>query len=194
LYERDVVEDFTCKSSGDFRRLLMAIVLGIREESDEAANPSHLKDQAKMEAQLLYEPIQEKLPASQLASTFIIMFANPSYLQLRHTLREFEKLVKTETEKIISRNLTGGVAMALLALVRIAKNKDGFFADQLYKTLQGVASEDKRLMRLIISRSEKDLAGIKSEFEKQYKIGLHALITSDNSYGYRSVLASMVQG
>lgn len=158
-----------------------------------------------MEAQLLYEPISEKLPSAQLASTFVIMLANPSYPQLKHTLREFEKLVKTDTEKIINRSLTGSVAVALLALgewqrqliarlsglseyaeacnfscpiiVRIAKNKEGFFADQLYRALQGMGRDDKHLVRLIVSRSEKDLGSIKAEFEKQYKISLDTLIT-----------------
>ncbi|XP_055337315.1 annexin A7-like [Paramacrobiotus metropolitanus] len=194
LYDRDLVEDFTCKSSGDFQRLLLAIALGIRDEVDEAADPIQILDQAKLEAQLLYEPIAEKLPTSQFASTFIIILANPSFPQLRITLSEFEKLVKMDTERIINRSLNGNLALALLALVRITKNKEGFFAEQLYRALQGFGRDDKRLIRLVVSRSEKDLASIKTEFEKQYKIGLDTVITGDNSYGYRSVLASIVRG
>ncbi|OQV15128.1 putative Annexin B10 [Hypsibius exemplaris] len=194
LYQRDLVSDFHCKSDGDFRRLLMSIILGIRDEDpDETIDPIQLRDQARMEAQLLFEPISEKLSAVQFSSTFVLMFSNPSHLQLRYTFREFEKIVKMETEKVISRFVTSNVAYPLLALVRIAKNKNAYFADLLFQALQNSAVDEKRLIRLIVSRSEKDLGNIKTEFQNAYRISMDTAISGDNSYSYRSVLSALIR-
>ncbi|GAU99539.1 hypothetical protein RvY_10528 [Ramazzottius varieornatus] len=194
LYQRDLVEDVTSKSSGDFRRLMMAIALGIRDEdTSDATDPIQLKDQARLEAQLLLEPISEKLPASQVASTFVIMLANPSYAQLRMTLKEFERVAKAETEKIISRSIPPDISPALLTIVRIAKSKEGFFAENLQKALRS-EGQDKRLIRLIVSRSEKDLGNIRDEFQKLYNTSLDTVITGENICNYRSVLAAMIRG
>ena len=95
----------------------MAELQGIRDEDpNETIDVAQLRNQAKMEAQLLFEPISEKLSASQFSSTFVLMFSNPSHLQLRYTFREFEKIVKMETEAVISRFVTDRVSYPLLSL------------------------------------------------------------------------------
>ena len=100
-----------------FSHFFMAKLQGIRDEDpNETIDVAQLRNQAKMEAQLLFEPISEKLSASQFSSTFVLMFSNPSHLQLRYTFREFEKIVKMETEAVISRFVTDRVSYPLLSL------------------------------------------------------------------------------
>ena len=63
-----------------------------------------------------------------------------------------------------------------LCAVRIAKNKNAYFADLLFQALQNYAKEEKRVIRLIVSRSEKDLENIKAEFQNAYRLSLDTAI------------------
>lgn len=44
-----------------------------------------------------------------------------------------------------------------------------YFAELLYKAMKGLGTSDKQLIRIIVSRCEKDMIQIKEEFERAYK-------------------------
>lgn len=58
----------------------------------------------------------------------------------------------------------------------LAEDKNEFFAEQLYESMQGLVTQDRRLIRLIVTRSEIDLADIKSTFLKLYGQSLDIFI------------------
>lgn len=60
--------------------------------------------------------------------------------------------------------------------------------------MQGLGTRDNDLIRVIISRSEIDLALIRAEFEVMYKKPLVDFIKSDCSGAYRDALISIVKG
>lgn len=52
-----------------------------------------------------------------------------------------------------------------------------FFANRLYKAMDGAGTDDTTLIRVIVSRSEIDLGSIKDEFERIYNRTLFSAIT-----------------
>ena len=68
----------------------------------------------------------------------------------------------------------------LLNLVRVIRNKSGYFAGQLHKSMKGLGTDDNTLVRVVASRSEVDMVQIKEEFQKAYKQTLAMWIIVSN--------------
>lgn len=67
--------------------------------------------------------------------------------------------------------------MNCLISVKCIKSKVDFFAERLHKSMAGLGTDDKTLIRIIVSRSEIDLGDIKEAFEKKYGKSLESWVT-----------------
>ena len=50
----------------------------------------------------------------------------------------------------------------------VAKDKVEYYADCLYDSMQGAGTDDKTLIRIVVSRSELDLGAIKAKYLEKY--------------------------
>lgn len=89
---------------------------------------------------------------------------------------EYEKLTGHPFEKAIESEFSGTTKDSLLNLVAAIRNETEYLAHRLFKSMDGVGTDDRTLIRLVVSRSEIDLGDIKAIFEAKYEKSLSDFI------------------
>nr|XP_032522155.1 annexin B9-like isoform X2 [Danaus plexippus plexippus] len=79
----------------------------------------------------------------------------------------------------------------MLAIVKCVKSKVGFFAERLYYSMKGIGTNDKTLIRIIVSRSEIDLGDIKQAFLEKFGKPLEDWISDDLDGDFKTVLVTL---
>lgn len=85
-------------------------------------------------------------------------------------------LLKNKSFKISQELLIFTRISMFFVIVGIARDKNAFFAELLYKCLNVYVPNHRQLIRLILTRSEIDLDSIKDAFKRRYDNGLEVYI------------------
>ncbi|XP_031765990.2 annexin B10 isoform X7 [Galleria mellonella] len=185
LYNRPLAEHMCSETSGDFRRLLTLIVTGARDE--EAGVDAGRAQEA---AQALYDAGEAKWGTDE--EVFNKILAHESFAQLRQIFEEYKNISGRTIEQAIKSELDGELKEAMSAIVECVENAPAWFAQRLRKAIEGLGTEDKTLVRIIVARAEIDLGGIKEEYERIYDKTLNSDIEGETSGDYKRALVAIL--
>jgi len=184
--DRDLEEDLMSETSGDFKRLLVSLANGCRDESSDTD-----ADLAAQNAQALVDAGVKKWGTDE--ETFNRILCTLSHEQLRLVFDEYENITGKSMEDSIKSEMSGDLQDGMLAVVQCARSKVDYFAGRLYKSMKGAGTDDPTLIRVIVSRSEIDLELIKEAFEATYGKPLAKFVKDDCSGDYERVLLALVK-
>ncbi|XP_043916301.1 annexin A3-like [Protopterus annectens] len=186
-FGRILGDDISSDTSGDFKKCLLLLKEGTRDE-----NPNVDENLAKSDAQALYQAGEGKWGTDE--HKFIHILCMKSISQLRRTFEEYRKMCNKDIEESIKGEMSGTLEHVLLAVVKCVKNTPAFFAERLWKSMKGAGTDEATLTRIMVSRSEIDLQDIKAEYKKLYGTSLNQSINSDTSGDYRTTLLKICGG
>lgn len=186
-FGRKLETDVAKETSGDFRGLLVSQCKGDRDESG-----SVNELQAKTDAAALIKAGEKKFGTNE--SVFTAILSGRGFAQLRETFKEYASMSGHEIEVAIKKETSGNLQKGYLAIVGYVKDPAAFFAGRLYEAMKGRGTDDDALVRILISRSEIDLATIANRYEALYKKGLTAAIAGECKGNYQNLLLAIVNG
>ncbi|KAG7198770.1 hypothetical protein KM043_001755 [Ampulex compressa] len=185
MYGKSLEDDLISDTSGSFKRLMVSLCCANRDESFDV-DPAAAMEDAK---QLLQAG---ELRFGTDESTFNAILVQRNVPQLREIFLEYSNITGHSIEDAIENEFSGDIKKGLLAIVKCVKNRAGFFAEQLYKSMKGIGTDDRRLIRLVVVRSEIDMGEIKEVFQQQYEESLEDFISGDCSGHYKKCLLALI--
>ncbi|XP_030610550.1 annexin A4-like [Archocentrus centrarchus] len=186
-YGKSLEDSISNDTSGHFRRLLVSLAQGNRDERENVDIAL-----AKQDAQKLYAAGENKVGTDE--SQFNAILCARSKPHLRAVFQEYQHMCGRDIEKSICREMSGNLESGMVAVVKCIKNTPAYFAERLHKAMQGLGTKDRTLIRIMVSRSEVDMLDIRQEYLKAYGKSLYTHISGDTSGDYQKLLLKLCGG
>lgn len=183
--KRDLEADIMSETSGHFKRLLVSLCTGAR---DETSGPD--RNRAQADAKLLYQAGSGRLGTDE--STFNRIICAQNMEQLKLVFEEYHKVTGKSIEQSIKSEMSGDLEKGFLAVVSCMKDRPEYFATRLYNSMKGAGTDDSTLIRVVVSRCEVDMVQIKEAFNIKYGKSLVQFIKDDCSGDYERILVALV--
>lgn len=185
LYKKELEKDVAGDTSGNFARLLLALVQTKRAE------PSSIVDFEKIDedARALYDA-GVKIKGTDVA-TWIAIMSERSAPHLKRVFERYRTYSPYDMQESIEKEVKGDLQMSFLTLVQCFENKQLYFANRLNTAMKGKGAKEKILTRIIVSRCEMDLEKIACEYKANFGHSLQKAITEHTKGDYQKVLLGL---
>jgi len=187
LFDRLLADDLRDETSGDFKHLLMAIVLGERDELFEID-----EDAAQEDAQNIFDAGEGRWFGTD-EDEFTKILATRSYLQLRIIFEKYADIAGNSFEEAVQGETSGNLQAAYMAIVAMVRDHLGYYAEKLHGAMRGLGTDEDALTRHIVGRCEIDLGAIKDKYEEMYGNELWQDINDECSSDYKRLLLNLIR-
>ncbi|KAJ0180351.1 hypothetical protein K1T71_003755 [Dendrolimus kikuchii] len=185
IYGTLLEDDLRGDTSGNFKRLMTSLCMGNRSED------FHIdQEKAREDARSLLQAGELRLGTDE--SVFNAVLCSRSFAQLAAVFQEYQFLTGHDIDDAIKAEFSGDLEKALRAIVKVVRNKPLFFAERLHKSMKGLGTNDRQLIRIMVTRCEVDLGDISDMFQSKYGETLQSWIEGDCSGHYKKCLLGLL--
>uniref|UniRef100_H3BCF7 Annexin n=1 Tax=Latimeria chalumnae TaxID=7897 RepID=H3BCF7_LATCH len=185
-YDRNLEEDVIGDTSGHFKKMLVALLQGTREDDDVVS-----EELVEQDAKDLYEAGELQWGTDE--AKFITILGNRSVQHLRMVFDAYKNIAGTDIEGSLKGELSGDFEKLMLAVVKCIQSIPKYFAERLYKAMKGAGTADNTLIRIMVSRSEIDMLDIREEFRLMYEKSLYSVIRGEKDSLEKPTITSLIQ-
>ncbi|ESP02906.1 hypothetical protein LOTGIDRAFT_110812, partial [Lottia gigantea] len=183
-YKKDLDKAIESDTSGDFRELLLALSKGDKPQGSTVNKKDAEEDAKKIHMDGKGKPDDE---------VFKNLMTKKNSEQIKATFAEYKKLSGKDIYDTMKKNLKGDAKDAYITLGKMCENDEAtFYCDQLKEAADGMGTNDSKLIRIIVTRSEIDLATIKGKYKKKNKKTLNDMVDSECSGDYKKALLKII--
>lgn len=185
LYHKELENSISGETSGYFRRMLVSLCAAGRDESQQTD-----RARAAEQARQLYDAGAKRWGTDEAAFNAVMVASNPAQLQL--VFDEYRRLTGHDIEQAVQSEFSGDILQGMVTLVKIGKNRAAYFAERANAAMRGMGTKDRDLIRVIVSRCEKDMVQIKQAYQQMYNDSLDKAIKGDTSGKYKEGLLALI--
>ncbi|KAK0138370.1 Annexin A2 [Merluccius polli] len=180
MFKKELEKDVAGDTSGNFAKLLLALVQVKRED------PSSIVDYQKIDddARALYEAGVKRHGTD--VACWISILSERSVPHLQKVFQKYKSYSPYDMQESIRKEVK----------VDCLENKQLYFASRLNDAMKCKGAKEKILSRIMVSRCEVDLKKIRNEFMLQYGQSLHKTIavSEHTKDDYQRALLSLCGG
>ena len=184
MFGKELVSDIMGEISGELKDLLISLLQGARDDSYNV-DPTV----CAQKAQELYKAGEGKVGTNEKVFYNILIKSNPG--EIMKINEEYSKLSKKTLIKAIDSEFSGKVKTLLKTAVYGIINPSEYFATRVKDAIKGAGTNDKLLMRILISRDEIDMPQIKEAYNKLYGKDMVNDIKNDLSGDYKKMMIEL---
>lgn len=188
MFKKELEKDVAGDTSGNFAKLLLALVQTKRDE------PTNVVDYEKIDqdARALYDA-GVKIKGTDVV-TWITIMSQRSVPHLQKVFERYKSYSPYDMKESIRKEVKGDLEKSFLTLVECFENKQLYFANRLSEAMKSKGAKEKVVTRIMVSRCEIDLMKIRTEFKRQQKRSLYQTITEHTKGDYQKALLSLCGG
>lgn len=185
LFKKDLEKDVAGDTSGNFAKLLLALVQTKRAE------PSSIVDFEKVDedARALYEAGIKNRGTD--VATWISIMSERSVPHLQRVFQRYKSYSPFDMQESIVKEVKGDLQKSFLVLVQCFENKQLYFAKRLNEAMKSKGAKEKLVTRIIVSRCEVDLKKICTEYKAYYGQTLQKTISEHTKGDYQKAMLSL---
>jgi hypothetical protein len=184
LYQKELEEWLKDETSGEFKKLLIALVQCNRSDTttlDENKLDKDVKD--------LYEAGEGKWGTN--SDVFNKIFSLRSPEELRYINKAYCKQMGKDLFKVIDSEFSGDAQKLYKTVLHAVINATDYFAERIRWACKGWGTNDDVLIRVLVSRDEIDLKQIKEIYPKKFGKTLYQEIKDETSGDYKNLLMAI---
>ena len=184
LYNKKLEDDVHKETSGTLRNLLISL-LQCKRRVNNNPNPQECANIAKE----IFDAGEAKMGTDE--SVFNRYFVTLSPNELCCVAQQYHKLSGHTILEAIDKEFSGASKKAFRTIVYATISPSEYFACRVNEAIKGFGTDDKLLIRVLITRSEIDMPQIKQYYKQLYGKDMIQAIESDISGHYKKLLVSL---
>jgi annexin A7/11 len=190
-YKRQFNDDLERKvssdTSGNYKKFLISLLQCQRSE-----NSVPNDEECKKLAEELYKAGEGKLGTDE--ETFNRIFAITSPPELFSINTFYSQLSKRSLSEAVDKEFSGNLKLALSTILESTISPQNYYAKRINKAVKGLGTNDKMLIRNLISREGIDMREIREAYKNLFGKDMVQDIKDDTSGDYQKILVTIASG
>ena len=184
-YGKELLDEVKDETSGDYRKIALALL-----EANRDTNTSPDVEKCAKIAKELYDAGENKLGTNE--EVFIKYFTTLSPDDLLIVCKEYHKAYKKNMMDILHNEFNGDTRDLLQRILYGLYSPCEFYATQIRKAVEGLGTNDAKLIRSVIANYDGDMKRIKKYYTKMYNKDLNKEVEEDISCNYKEIIKGLL--
>jgi annexin A7/11 len=184
MFNKELISDIHDELSGELRDLMTSLLQGARDDQSKFDEKSCIE-----KAEKLYKAGEGKIGTNEQIFYDILIKSSPN--EIIAINNEYSKISKKNLIQAIDSEFSGKIKKLLKTAVYGIVNPSDYFATRVREAVKGLGTNDKLLMRILISRDEIDMPQIKEAYHRLYNRDLVDDVKNDLSGDYKKLMVEL---